>query len=281
MRAVQLTEHGGSSVLRVRDVPDPDPGPGEVAVQVRACGVNALDIAVRNGGTETEIPLPLTLGADVAGSVIGAGDGVDGVRAGDRVVINPRFYCGACRPCLVGEQSACLDYQVLGWHRDGGYAERIVVPRANVMGIGDALSFEQAAAAPIAFTTAWRMLVTRAKLRAGERVLIYGASGGVGSAAIEIAKALGARVAAVTSAPAKVERLERLGPELVLVSGDAGFDAALRDWTDGLGVDIVVQTLGGDTWRQSLARSSAASSCARRRSASTRRRTLARCCGSS
>jgi NADPH:quinone reductase-like Zn-dependent oxidoreductase len=213
VRAVKLTRHGEPDVLKLSQATDPKPLPGEVLVKVGACGINALDIYVRRGGTETTIPLPLIPGADIAGTVSALGEGVKEVRVGDRVVVNPRIYCGRCIPCLRGQQSACLNYQVLGWHRNGGYAEYVAVPADHVANIGSDISFEVAAAAPVTFTTAWRMLVSRAQVRPGERVLILGASGGVGTAAMQVARVMGARVAAVTSSPAKVRALEELGAD--------------------------------------------------------------------
>jgi NADPH:quinone reductase-like Zn-dependent oxidoreductase len=252
LRAIRIHSHGGPDVLAWDDIPDPVVGPGDVLIQVGACAVNSLDIAVREGGTETPIPLPLIPGADVAGEVVDIASDVKTVGLGDRVVVNPRYYCGKCRSCLRGQQSACSAYRVMGWHRDGGYAELVVVPGDHVANIGRTVSYEAAAALPIAFTTAWRMLVSRAEVNPGERVLVLGGSGGVGSAAIQIACLMGARVAATTSTAEKASAIRALGAEVVINYATEDVGQVVKEWTDGDGVDVVVQTIGGDWWTQSL-----------------------------
>jgi NADPH:quinone reductase-like Zn-dependent oxidoreductase len=251
MKAVRFHEHGDASVLRYEDAPDPLAGPGEVLLSVRACALNGLDVYARTGGLEEEMALPHICGADVAGEVLELGDGVTGVEPGVRVVVNPRFFCGRCRNCLAGEQTGCVNYQVLGWHRAGGYAERLAVPAANIAAIPDGVSFTDAAAVPMAFTTAWRMLFSRAGLAPDETILILGASGGVASAAVQLAHVAGARVLA-TTAPEKVELVRDLGADVVIDYLHESVVERVLEITDGVGVQVLVQTQGGDTWRQGL-----------------------------
>lgn len=251
MKALRFHRHGDPDVLVYEDVPDPVLSDGEVLVRVRACAVNALDVFARRGATETAIPLPMTTGADIAGDVVETGTASTGVAVGDRVVVNPRLFCGRCRNCLSGEHSACVDYAVIGWQRPGGYAEYVSVPDANLRRIPGSVSYVQAAAVPLAFTTAWRMLVTRARLRPAETVLVLSGSGGVAGAAIQIASLLGARVAATTST-GKLQRVAALGPELLIDHSTEDVTERVLDWTSGRGVDVVVQTQGGRTWAQGL-----------------------------
>jgi NADPH:quinone reductase-like Zn-dependent oxidoreductase len=251
MKAVRFHEHGDSSVLRYEDVPDPEAGPGDVVLRVGACALNGLDLTAREGGLEVVVGLPHIGGADFAGEVVAVGSGVEGVRAGDRVIGNPRIFCGSCEQCLRGEQSGCVDYEVVGWHRPGAYAELLSVPAANVEAIPDTLSFVDAAAVPLTFTTAWRMLYDRARLRPGETVLVLGASGGVASAAVQLARAAGARVLATTAAE-KVERVAALGADEVIDYVHDDVAERVLELTGGRGVDVLVQTQGGETWRQGL-----------------------------
>ena len=251
MKAVRFHEHGDTSVLRYEDVPDPRPGRGEVVLAVRACALNGLDLYARAGGLEQAIALPHISGADIAGEVVEVGEGVARVEPGDRVLVNPRFFCGRCRNCLRGEQTGCVDYRVMGWHRPGGYAEHVAVPESNVELIPEGLSFPEAAAVPMAFTTAWRMLFSRAGLGPDETILVLGASGGVASAAVQLARAAGARVLATTR-PEKMDRVRELGADAVIDYTTEPVASRVLDLTDGRGVDVLVQTQGGDTWREGL-----------------------------
>ncbi|HUP18534.1 MAG TPA: alcohol dehydrogenase catalytic domain-containing protein, partial [Gemmatimonadota bacterium] len=213
MRAAIFHENGGPEVVRIEDVEPPVAGPAEVRIRVGASGVNHLDLWVRRG-LPIETTMPHIGGSDVAGTVESVGAGVTGWEVGDRVVVDPSLSCGACEWCRAGEEPLCDEYRILGEHTQGGFAEYVVAPARNLYRIPDDVSFETAAAAPLAFLTAWRGLVTRARLRAGETVLITGASGGVATAAVQIAKHLGATVYAVTSSP-HVERVRDLGADVV------------------------------------------------------------------
>jgi NADPH:quinone reductase-like Zn-dependent oxidoreductase len=251
MRAAIFDEHGGPEVIQVRDdVPTPEPGSGEVRLRVAASGMNHLDLWVRRG-LPVETTMPHIGGSDVAGTVDTLGDGVSGWLPGDRVVVNPSLWCGECEWCRAGEEPLCLRYRILGEHTQGGFAEHVVVPARNLYRIPDGVPFPTAAAAPLAFLTAWRGLITRARLRPGESVLVTGASGGVATAAIQIAKRLGAMVYAVTSAP-WVERVYGLGADAVFDRTVSDYSREIWQATGKRGVDVVFDSVGEATFQQNL-----------------------------
>ncbi|MBW3553592.1 MAG: zinc-binding dehydrogenase [Gemmatimonadetes bacterium] len=248
MRAAIFHEHGGPEVVRIEDVEPPEPGPGEVRIRVGASGMNHLDLWVRRG-LPIETTMPHIGGSDVAGTVESVGGGVDDWAAGDRVVIDPSLSCGVCDWCRAGEEPLCDEYRILGEHTQGGFAELVVAPARNLYRIPDDVPFETAAAAPLAFLTAWRGLATRGRLRPRESVLITGASGGVATAGIQIAKHLEATVYAVTSSP-HIDRVRELG-------ADAVYDRLAGDWSKALwratekrGVDVVFDSVGEAGFRQ-------------------------------
>lgn len=236
MKAVRIHEDGGPEVLRYEDVPDPEPGPGQALVRLHAAALNHLDVWVRKG--LPSVPKPRILGADGAGVVEAVGAGVDRLAPGDRVVINPGLEHGDGRITVVGE------------HFDGTHAQLIALTAENLYPLDDALSFEQAAAFPLVFETAYRMLVTRAGLAAGEWVLVWGIGGGVATAALAIAKALGARVVVTSRSEAKLARAAELGADAAVPTADAA--KRVKELTDG-GVDVVVEHVGEATWASSLA----------------------------
>lgn len=235
MRAVLVPEHGGVEVLALDQVETPTPGPGEVLVEVHACALNHLDIFVRRGMPGKPVPLPFISGADVAGRVARLGDGVEGPPVGSRILLDPAVSQGA-----------------LGEDVPGGLAEYVVAPARNAIPIPERLGFLEAAALPMAFGTAWRMLVTRGGLKAGERTLILGASGGVGTAALQIAKLAGAYVYATTSSRRKAEKLRELGADEVIRYDEVAFEEDIWHRTGKRGVDLVVEGTGKATWRGSL-----------------------------
>ncbi len=238
MRAVRIHEDGGPEVLVLEEAPDPEPAPGEVLVRLRASALNHLDVWIRKG--LPSVPKPRILGADGAGVVEALGDGVSSFELGERVVLNPGVEAGVGRIHVIGE------------HGDGTNAELIAVPATNVHPIPDGLSFEEAAAFPLVFETAYRMLVTRAGLREGEWVLAWGIGGGVSTAALAIAKALGARVLVTSSSDSKLERARELGADATVNHATGDVKAAVQQATDGRGVDVVVENVGEATWATSL-----------------------------
>lgn len=252
MKAAVLREHGGRDAVRIEDVPIPEPGPAEARVRVKACALNWLDVAVRQGPKFGAIDLPIIGGGDIAGVVDLVGDLVEGWRPGDEVVIYPLITCGVCEFCRTGEPTVCPKHQILGEHIDGGLAEYTIAPAANLLRKPKNLSFIEAAAVPVVFMTAWHMLLTKADLKAGETVLILGAGGGVASAGIEIARLAGARVLATTSSEKKAERALDLGAHRVFNYRDEDWVQAVIDETHGRGVDLVQDNVGAKTWPQAL-----------------------------
>jgi NADPH:quinone reductase-like Zn-dependent oxidoreductase len=241
MKAIRVHAPGGLDALRYEEVPEPAPPPGWLTLDVKAASVNHLDVWVRKG-----LPLatyPMTLGSDAAGVVR---------ETGERVLLNPGLSCGACEFCAGGDKPMCRDYEIFGEHRDGTQAEVLVAPRANLIPIPDSLSFEEAAAAPLVFLTAWRMLIVRGRLRAGEDVLIWGAAAGVGTASLQLAKLAGARVIATASTEAKAAKLSALGADVVLNAAKEDVVARIRSLTAKRGMDVVVDYVGRDTWGRSL-----------------------------
>lgn len=248
MKAVRFHEHGPPEVLRFEDVPDPESRPGHALVRVRACAMNHLDLWQRRGLERVRIPLPHISGSDVAGEVV---DGAGGIPAGTRVMIQPGLSCGTCSACAEGRENLCPSYDVLGLQSAGGYAELVTVPVRNLLPIPDHLGAIEAAAFPLTFLTAWHMLVTLARLRRDEVVLVLAGGSGVGQAAIQIAALRGARVFA-TSAAAKAERTRALGAEAVFEHYGRDFAHDVRALTAGRGADVVVEHVGQATWDRSV-----------------------------
>ena len=239
MKAVRIHEDGGPDVLTYEDVDDPVAGPGEVLVSLRAAGLNHLDVWVRKG--LPSVPKPRILGADGAGVVAALGEGADGFEVGARVVINPGIPHDNGRITVIGE------------HTDGTNCELKAIPAAQLYPLDEEISFEEGAAFPLVFETAHRMLVTKAAIREGETVLIWGIGGGVALAAFEIARALGARTIVTSSSADKLEKARELGADVAVNHGDEDVVQAVKDATDGRGADVVVETVGEATWERSLA----------------------------
>jgi NADPH:quinone reductase-like Zn-dependent oxidoreductase len=248
MKAVRFHEHGGPDVLRYEDAPDPEPGPGEVLVRVRACALNHLDLWNRRG--VVRMPLPHIPGADVAGEIVDSSD--KAWAPGARVMLQPGLSCGRCEACLEGRDNECPGYDVLGSKSDGGCAEYVCVPFQNVMALPDSIGFVDAAAFPLTFLTAWHMLVTRAKVRPGEDVLVLGAGSGVGQAAIQVAGIHGARVFATAGTDEKLERARKLGADEAVNHHTHDLGAEIRRFTKNRGVDVVIEHVGMATWERSL-----------------------------
>jgi NADPH:quinone reductase-like Zn-dependent oxidoreductase len=238
VKAIRIHEDGGPEVLRYEDVDEPTPASGEVLVALRAASLNHLDVWVRKG--LPSVPKPRILGADGAGVVEALGGGVTGFEVGQRVVVNPGIPHDG-RITVIGE------------HTDGTYCELKAVPATQLYPLDDALTFEQGAAFPLVFETAYRMLVTKAVLRETEWVLIWGIGGGVALAAFEIARALGARTIVTSSSTAKLDRARALGADVAINHADGDVVQAVKDATGGVGADVVVETVGEATWERSLA----------------------------
>ena len=252
MKAVLFSEHGGTDVLRYADAPEPVIGPQDVLVRVRACALNHLDIWVRRGMPGVKIPLPHIGGCDIAGEVAEAGAAVTNVKVGDRVMLAPGVSCGHCDRCLAGKDNQCRQYTLLGYLYDGGYAQYLKAPSVNALPMPANLSFEQAAAVPLVFLTAWHMLITRAQLKPAETVLVLGAGSGVGSAAIQIAKVTGARVIATAGSEAKLDRAKELGAEELIEHSRQNIADEIKRITNRRGVDVVFEHVGEVTWEQSI-----------------------------
>jgi NADPH:quinone reductase-like Zn-dependent oxidoreductase len=249
MRAALFRRHGGPEVMEVAEVPAPEPGPGEVLVEVRAAALNHIDLWLRRGLATLKVQLPHVPGADVCGVVAGLGPGVAArgvtIKEGDRVVVNPGVSCGHCVRCLSGQDNLCPHYHLIGEHTKGGQAERLVVPSQNVVPAPAGPSDAVLASIPIAYMTAWQMLVDRAKVQDGETVLVMAAGSGVGVASLQIARLRGARVIAAASTEDKRARARALGADEVVSTGE-GVDLAaeLKRLTGKRGVDVVVEHVG-------------------------------------
>ena len=253
MKAVIFNQHGGPQVLQYTEVPDPRIKASEVLVEVRACALNHLDVWVRSGLRNVEIPLPHILGDDVAGVVQEVGELVTWTKPRDEVMLQPGVSCGHCAECLRGRDNLCREYDIIGYRRDGGYAELIGVPGINVIPKPKKLSWAEAAALPLVTLTAWHMLVTRANVQSGEDVLVHAAGSGVGSVGIQIAKLRGARVIATAGSDAKLEKAKELGADGVINYTHADWPKEVKRLTDGRGVDVVFEHTGADTWSGSIA----------------------------
>ncbi len=245
MKAVCLYAHGGPEVLQYQDLPTPEPGPGQVLVRLKAAALNHLDLWVRKGLPKNRIEYPHIPGADGAGEVIEVGRCVKRWTPGDRVVINSNFGCGHCRFCLAGEDNRCRNWELLGETRSGTYAEYVSVPEDNLYALPDDFDEHRAAAAGLVFHTAWHSLIVRGNLRLGETVLVVGASGGVNTACIQIAKMVGATVFVVGSSTEKLVLAESLGADFLIDrSQEADWAKAVYFMTGKRGVDVVVDNVG-------------------------------------
>jgi NADPH:quinone reductase-like Zn-dependent oxidoreductase len=236
----------------VSDQPDPVMGPDQVVVRLHAASLNHLDLLVRAGIPTLKLALPHILGADGAGHVAEVGADVTDLEVGDRVVLNPGISCGRCEYCLNGDDSNCVDYKILGEHLPGTYAEKVAVPARNALKIPTDMAFEAAAAAPLAFMTAWRMLVGRAHVRPGEDVLVLGAGSGLSTAAIQIAKLAGCTVFATSSSDEKLQKAKALGADVLVNYKTMPWSKAVWELTGRRGVDVIVDHVGATTFKDSV-----------------------------
>ena len=252
MKAVVFQEHGGPEVLRYEERPEPTIRANEVLVEVRACALNHLDVWARAGLPGVEIPVPHILGNDIAGVVREIGEVVDWVRPGEEVLLQPGVSCGHCRECLRGADNLCPQYDILGYRRDGGYAELVAAPGVNVVPKPKELSWAEAAALPLTLLTAWHMLVTRANVQPGDDVLVHAAGSGVGSIGIQVARLRGARVIATASTEEKLEKARALGAHDVVNYTREDWPKEVRRLTARQGVDVVFEHTGAATWPGSI-----------------------------
>jgi NADPH:quinone reductase-like Zn-dependent oxidoreductase len=252
MKAIVYATQGGPEVLQYKDVPEPPIGAYEVLVRVRACALNHLDLWLRMGLPGLPVPLPHIPGSDIAGEVAKVGDKVTNVKVGERVLLQPGISCGQCENCLCGQDSMCPSYTLFGQGVDGGCAEFVKSPAVNCVPIPEKLSFEEAAAFPLVSLTAWHMLIGRAKLQPAETVLVLGAGSGVGTAAIQIAKATGARVIATAGSDAKLQKARELGADAVINHSTQKIADEVKRLTNRRGVEVVFEHVGQATWDSSI-----------------------------
>jgi NADPH:quinone reductase-like Zn-dependent oxidoreductase len=252
MRAARIHEHGGPEKLRIEDIPEPKIRPDQVLVRVRACALNHLDLFVRAGIPGMKFTMPHILGSDIAGEVVAVGELCERVKPGWRVLLSPGTSCRQCEACLTGNDNLCRRFTMFGYGIDGGDTELLAAPEYSVIQIPDDLSFEQAAAAPLVFVTAWHMLMGRARLQPGEDVLVLAASSGVGTAAIQIAKMFQCRVIATAGGEAKLAKARELGADHAIDHYQQDISAEVKKLTGKRGVDVVIEHVGVATWQKSL-----------------------------
>ena len=252
MKAVRFHRHGGPEVLQYEEAPDPAPNADEALVRVRACALNHLDIWARNGLPNVEIPMPHISGSDIAGVVERLPREEKKFAEGDEVIVNPGMGCGRCDRCLSGKDDQCRDYSIIGYGVDGGYAELVKVRRDHLIRKPAGMSFEEAASFPLVFETAYHMLVTKARVGPGDVVLVLAANSGVGSAAVQVAKLLGAQVIATAGDPEKMGRARGLGADHVVNHYKDDVLSEVRRITEKRGVDVVVEHVGKATWSGSV-----------------------------
>ena len=251
MKAIRFHQHGGPEVLRYEEVPTPAPGPGEVLIGLRAAALNHLDLFVRTGQTPG-VALPHIGGADGAGVVLANGPGAAHYSVGTRVFFDPGLSDGICDFCARGEHSLCDRWEILGEHRDGTFAQAVVMPEINLRPIPGELSFEEAAAFPLVFLTAWRMLMTKARVIPGESVLILGIGGGVALAALQIAKQVGAKVFVTSGSAEKLKRAQALGADVLINHQETDFSKEVWRITEKRGIDVIIDNVGAATWDRSI-----------------------------
>ncbi|MBN9164537.1 MAG: alcohol dehydrogenase [Myxococcales bacterium 68-20] len=250
--AMVMMATGGPEVLERKTIELREPGPREVRIRVRAVALNHIDIWGRRGLPHFKYEFPHRLGADIAGEIEALGPGATGAKIGDKVVVNPGLSCGACERCLLGEDTFCRSYRILGENTQGGYSRHVVVPDANLLPMPTNLSFEEASAIPLCFLTAWQMVVRKGEVRPGQTVLVQAAGSGVSSAAIQIAKMHGARVIATTGTEEKAKRARELGADEVIVYSTQDFVAETKRLTNKKGADVIIEHVGGEVLAKSI-----------------------------
>jgi NADPH:quinone reductase-like Zn-dependent oxidoreductase len=254
LKAVRMHGYGGVEQLFFEDADEPTLSrSGEVIVELKAASINHIDIWNRTGATGISVPMPHTLGADGAGVVVEVGAQAENVKIGDAVCLYPPTGCGHCEFCVTDQDFMCVYLRVLGERIEGTYAEYVKLPAQNCFPIPDGYSFEEAAAFPLVFITLWRMIITNAKLKPGESLLIIGIGGGVASASLQLAKKIGARVIVTSGSDAKLEKANKLGADHGVNHFKQDFVKIVSELTENRGVDVVLDCVGGEVWRKSLA----------------------------
>ena len=252
MKAARIHRHGGPEALEYEDAPEPRIRADQVLVRVHACALNHLDLLVRTGIPGMTFQMPHILGSDISGEIVRVGELCERVKPGWRVLLAPGLSCRQCAACLCGNDNLCRRYTVFGYTADGGNAELLAAPEYSVIPIPGDMSFEEAAAAPLVFLTAWHMLMARARLQPGEDVLVLAASSGVGSAAIQIAKMFQCRVISTAGGEAMLARARELGADYALDHYRQDIAFEVKKITGKRGVDVVVEHVGQATWQKSL-----------------------------
>ncbi len=254
MKATYIERQGGPEVLTYGDLPDPSPGPGEVVIRVRATALNHLDVFARAGRNGIILDkFPHVLGCDLSGEAAELGAEVEGLRVGERVMVDYSLPCAKCRPCISGQDQLCEIGGSIGISVDGGYAQYVVVPAQNAHTIPDDMDFDEAAAIPLVYKTAWHCLITRCGMQAGEDVLVMAAGSGVGSAAIRLAKLVGARVITTASTEEKLAKARALGAdETINYVENPTYSRTVREMTGGKGVDLVFDSIGASVWDENF-----------------------------
>jgi NADPH:quinone reductase-like Zn-dependent oxidoreductase len=253
MRGFGFSEHGEYDRLGYVEIPEPNPGPDEVRVRLRAAAFNRLDRFTLAGIPGVPIDRPHVLGSDGAGAVDALGAEVQGVRIGDRALLNPGLWDGTCEACRAGHEALCRNFRIVGEHTQGTATQFVVVPSRNVHPLPERLSFVEGAAVPLVFQTAWRALRTIGGVTPGDRVAIVGAGGGVPTAAVQVAKLLGGHVAVASRSPEKAERARALGADEALTfDAENPLDRVLWQWSEKRGVDVIFDSVGAPTLPRSV-----------------------------
>jgi NADPH:quinone reductase-like Zn-dependent oxidoreductase len=252
MKLARIHQHGGPEALVYEDAPEPKIKANQVLVRVRACALNHLDLFVRAGIPGMKFSMPHVLGSDIAGEIVEVGELCERVKPGWRVLLSPGMSCRQCEYCLTGNDNLCRRFTMFGYGVDGGNVELLAAPEYSAIQIPESMSFEEAAAAPLVFVTAWHMLMARAKLQPGEDVLVLAASSGVGTCAIQIAKMFQCRVIATAGGEEKLAKARALGADHVIDHYQQNISAEVKKLTGKRGADVVVEHVGAATWAKSV-----------------------------
>ena len=254
MKAVVFFKRGGPGVLQYCDVPDPVIAPNEVLIRVRACGLNHLDIYCREGTHGVKAPLPHIGGLEPSGDIVAIGEDVTNWKVGDRVLVGAFTWDETCEYCRAGDDNLCANRKIIGVQVDGGFAELVKAPANTICLLPESLSYIDASSIPAAFGTAWHMLVSRAKIKPEEWVLVLAVGSGVGSGAVQIAKHFGCKVIATSSSDDKLDKALAMGADYAInYSRNPNFQHEVNRITGGRGVDVVFEHVGAATWKQSIA----------------------------